>query len=230
VKSATTNPRTSLSTEAGDVVRRRTGGRSARVQAAVIDATIEVLAEQGVESVSIADIAKRAGVHETSIYRRWGTRANLLLSAVQGRLRTDVPIPDTGTLHSDLVELLHGSAAFMQSPYGEALQRIALQSHSPDDDATRDAFLAERLAVVDTLIQRAATRGELRPNIDLKTLLDAILGPLNRRVLLTGEPLDNDFLKNLADIITFGISRRRQRTTPTKPRPQKVRRPTHPAP
>src|SRR6201986_3287208 len=80
---------------------RRTGGRSARVRAAVLRATLDALLSCSADDLSIRDVAQRAGVHETSIYRRWGTRANLILDAVQGEIEAAVPPPDTGSLRRD---------------------------------------------------------------------------------------------------------------------------------
>ncbi len=60
-----------------DAVRRRPGGRSARVQVAVLEATFQLLEERGYELLSIASIAERTGVHETSLYRRWKTKEQL---------------------------------------------------------------------------------------------------------------------------------------------------------
>jgi AcrR family transcriptional regulator len=170
-----------------------------------------LLAERGIDSVSVAAVAERAGVHETSIYRRWGTRDNLLLLSAVHRLQTEVPIPDTGSLCGDVRELLRGMAVFVQSPFGEVLQRVASQTQSHEHDASRDAFLAERRSVVDAVLQRAAARGELRQDVDASVVFDALLGPLNRRVTITREPLDDAFLEGLAGIITLGIGAQRRR-------------------
>jgi hypothetical protein len=91
------------------------------------------------------------------------------------------------------------------------LQRVASQTQSHEHDASRDAFLAERRSVVDAVLQRAAARGELRQDVDASVVFDALLGPLNRRVTITREPLDDAFLESLAGIITLGIGAQRRR-------------------
>ena len=63
-------------------VRRRPGGRSERIRQSVIEATMAVLRDRGWDQFSIAEVASRAGVHETSIYRRWGTRERLATDAL----------------------------------------------------------------------------------------------------------------------------------------------------
>src|SRR5947209_9777507 len=98
------------------------GGRSARVRAAVLDATLAVLAEEG-DAFSIPHVAARAGVHETSIYRRWGSREALIADAVTSRIGAEIPVPDTGSLRGDLVTLLENSIRFLGSPLGTQLVR-----------------------------------------------------------------------------------------------------------
>src|SRR5689334_25219964 len=95
-----------------DAVRRRPGGRSARVQDAVFEATFQLLEEKGYEGLSIASIAERAGVHETSLYRRWKTKEQLVLDAVNHRVAQEIPAPDTGALCSDLVAVLQSLRLF----------------------------------------------------------------------------------------------------------------------
>ena len=87
----------------GTEVRRRTGGRSARVVAAVHDALNELVAQGNPRPVTVAEIAERAGVNPTSIYRRWGTLEALVLDVEAARLQVNSPIPDTGTLRGDLL-------------------------------------------------------------------------------------------------------------------------------
>ena len=82
--------------------RSRPGGRSARVRAGVLAAARELVAEQGYEPVSIEQIAARAGVHKTTVYRRWPTKARLVMDAVEDMSAERVPVPDTGALASDL--------------------------------------------------------------------------------------------------------------------------------
>ena len=77
---------------------------------------MQVLQERGYELTSVAEIAERAGVHETSIYRRWGTKEALLLEAVLARMEEVIRVPDTGALRSDLVQLLQELRTFFQSP------------------------------------------------------------------------------------------------------------------
>src|SRR5262245_64597066 len=109
-------------TAAGDGRRRpRPGGRSARVRAAVLAATLELLAERGFERTELPEVARRAGVHATTVYRRWGAKVRLVGEALLERARPLTPTPDTGTLRSDLEQLLGEGGAHMRTPPVRAL-------------------------------------------------------------------------------------------------------------
>ena len=115
----------------GQQVRRRTGGRSARVRGAVLQAALEAMAEHGLDGVTISEIARRAGVHATSIQRRWGSRENVALDAMLTYSQEKLPIPDTGSLRSDLIAFARSIAAYLDTPLGEALARTMAAT---DDD------------------------------------------------------------------------------------------------
>ena len=101
--------------------RPRPGGRSARVRAAVLQATLELLAETGYDGAELPEVARRAGVHPTTIYRRWGTKSRLVGEAILERSRPLSPTPDTGSLRTDLERLLLEGAGLVRTPAVRAL-------------------------------------------------------------------------------------------------------------
>jgi AcrR family transcriptional regulator len=185
---------------------RRTGGRSARVREAVLRATLDALLAGGADDLSIRDVAQRAGVHETSVYRRWGTRANLILDAALSEVEAAVPVPDTGSLRGDLLALLSAIAAFITTPVGQLLLRLALRDDLPEDRDVRDQFWAERFTTGQTVLQRARERGELRPGVNGQLTIETLLGGLYVRLLLTRESIDAPLTEQLVDLILAGIA------------------------
>src|SRR5215831_6743378 len=112
--------------------RRRSGGRSARVRAAVFAAIIHLLQEKGYEALSFSTIAARAGVHETSLYRRWKTKEQLVVDAISSETAKNIPVPNTGALRSDLIQLLQHLRIFLQSSVGQAIVQTAIVAgHAP---------------------------------------------------------------------------------------------------
>jgi AcrR family transcriptional regulator len=184
---------------------RRTGGRSARVRAAVLRATLDALLSCSADDLSIREVAQRAGVHETSIYRRWGTRADLILDAVLSEIQAAVPPPDTGSLRGDLLALLGSIAAFISTPTGQVLLHLAVKDDLPEDQGVRERFWAERFTTGQQVLHRAEARGELRPGLDYRLTIETLIGALCVRVLLTREPLDDTVIERIVDLVLTGL-------------------------
>ena len=162
--------------------RGRPGGRSARIRSLVLEAGVAVCVERGFETFTIAEVADRAGVHETSIYRRWKTRGALAMDCCLHYAQAAIPTPDTGSLRSDLATLLDSVVAVYSAPQGQALLRMsALQdAHT----AARHEFMQRRFDLARAIFDRAILRGEFPSDSDGMIVLEALLAPLFMRVLL----------------------------------------------
>lgn len=188
--------------------KRRPGGRSARVRAAAIEATLAELAQGGYAGLSLESVAQRAGVHKTTLYRRWGTAEDLVLEAMLDRAGEHISAPDTGSLREDLLELATTAAANAASPEVAAMAR-AVAGSSPGDRRLRAAnrrFWAERLALDAQIVERAIERGDVPADTDPQRVVESVLGPVHLRLLLTGEPVDRAFLEGVVDTVVDGIA------------------------
>ena len=186
---------------------RRPGGRSARVRAAAIEATLAELADKGYSALSLEGVALRAGVHKTTLYRRWGTREELVLDAMLARAGEHISVPDTGSLRQDLLELARTAAANAASPEVAAMAR-AVVAESPRDGRLATAnrrFWSERLEFDQVIVERAIARGEATAGTDPRRTIEAVLGPIHLRLLLTGEPIDRSFLEGIVDVVVDGV-------------------------
>jgi AcrR family transcriptional regulator len=187
---------------------RRPGGRTARVRAAAIAATLAELADAGYSALSLESVAKRAGVGKTTLYRRWGTREELVLEAMLERAGERISVPDTGSLREDLLELARTAAANAATPEVAAMAR-AVAAESPYDSrlaAANRRFWAERLALDGAIIERAIERGEIESGTDPVRVIESVLGPIHLRLLLTGEVVDRRFLDGIVDTVINGIA------------------------
>jgi AcrR family transcriptional regulator len=194
--------------------KRRRRGPSSRVRAAAIAATLAELAEGGYSALSLEKVARRAGVHKTTLYRRWGTREELVLEAMLERAGEHITVPDTGSLRQDLLELARTAAANAASPEVAAMAR-AVAAESPRDSrlaAANRRFWAERLALDGVIVERAIERGEIAPGTDPTRVIEAVVGPIHLRLLLTGEPVDRAFLEGIVEVVVDGaaVARRRR--------------------
>jgi len=178
---------------------RRPGGRSARVRGAVHQAVTDLVAERGYGNFTVGEVAARAGVADTSVYRRWGNLEALLTDVTNTRLTKRSPIPDTGNLEGDLRTYAANVAREVTGPDGSVVLRlvIALSSAGQDGVRARDAFLAERARQLEAMLDRARERGELPP--DVLDVLDHILAPMYIRILFGAGPLTSDYVDTLVD-------------------------------
>lgn len=187
-------------------VRRRPGGRSARVRESVLDAALVVLGSEGPDAVTVTEIAARAGVHGTSIYRRWGSRENVVIDALLSASQEFLPIPDTGSLRADLIAFANSLGAYLHGTLGNALaSALAARSTDPSMDTTRQRFWEARYALASPMITRAIERGEAPATTDPALALEALVAPLHFRVLLTAEPTDEEFTTRLVDMLLDGL-------------------------
>ncbi len=180
--------------------RKRTGGRSARVRTAVLTAALEQVTEHGIEGLTIGDVAARAGVAETTIYRRWGTRTALIAEAITDLAAAGNPVPDTGALRSDLRVLADQVSQLISTPGIARLvgTTIAL-SADPEVDAARRRFWRHRFEVSAPIITAAIDRGELPAHVDPREVLETLSAPLYFRLLVGEQPIDDAFIARCVD-------------------------------
>jgi AcrR family transcriptional regulator len=174
------------------------------VRSAVLGAALEELAAVGYAAFSVDRVAERAGVHKTTVYRRWHDRQNLLLEAMLEQGREQVPIPDTGSLRSDLLAYGTAIAAGVQAPEIEAAVRAVASIGDPASAITQASrsFWDTRLTLASQIVDRAIARREIPAGVDPRVVIEAILAPIYFRLLLSGDGLDRRFLERLAEFAT----------------------------
>jgi AcrR family transcriptional regulator len=194
------------SSEVEQEVRRRTGGRSARVREAVLHATLDALSEHEPGAVTISEIARRAGVHATSIQRRWGSKENVVLDALLALSQEKLPIPDTGSLRGDLIAFSRSMADYLASTAGETVVRTLAASEDDSDMAdNREQLVWARYEAARVMIDRAAERGELRAGTNPQIALELRVGPLHYRALITRHTIDGGYVEETVDTLLHGL-------------------------
>jgi len=170
----------------------------------ILDAAIEVLAESGFDGMTIDMVAARAKAGKATIYRRWPSKADLVLDAVACMKAADLAperLPDTGTLRGDLVAMIRPRSI----EEGERKLRImgglfGMISTSPElATAVHEAILEPRLAVNRLFLQRAVDRGEISADRDIELLARVASGMAAFRMLVEQKPLDAEYLTSLID-------------------------------
>jgi AcrR family transcriptional regulator len=188
---------------------RRTGGRAldqsrdADIRAAVL----ELLAEQGYDRLTMEAVAARARAGKATIYRRWPSKAELVIDAINDLKPPATDLPDTGSLAGDV------RASFEATAVGgppNAFPLIAgLAAGLVHDrelaDAFREHFLRPRLAHLEALLTRAAARGEIAPPQNTDLLCAVFPALMLHRTVLDGEPPDADFVRRVVEEVLIPL-------------------------
>jgi AcrR family transcriptional regulator len=179
-------------------VKSRPGGRTAKTKAAVFEAVGALVAERGHAAVSMTDIAERAGVAATSLYRRWGDVRVLIMEVATEQLMRDHPLPDTGSLAGDLRKWARTIAAGLKDPTGSSFFQAFVATAMPrgQPGETRTAAMQGRIDQITTMLERARKRGEKPPT--LADVMDHLLAPLYARALF-GTPASEAFAEKLVE-------------------------------
>jgi AcrR family transcriptional regulator len=171
----------------------RPGGRTARTRTAVLEATVAELAAHGYEALTVERVAARAGVHKTTLYRRWGGKQGLVADAVEAFAAGAVELPDTGTVDEDLRRWARSIVAMLTAPDSGAVVRALFSTgETPEIRDLRRRFYRTRSALVVRIVERAVERGELPPGTDAAEVVRQVGAPLYYRFLVIAEPLTPD--------------------------------------
>ena len=192
---------------------RRTGRpRSTEADRAILRATRAALVELGWGKLTMSDVAARAGVAKTTLYRRWGSKSELVVDAVAALL-DGLSLPDRGSARSDVEDVVRRFAALLDRPETKtALMAVVAES-------TRDPELRRRIRerIVDPQKQlvvagrkRARERGELPADSDDQAttdmIFDVIAGAVIHRTQVSGEPVDEDWARRFSALLLYGLT------------------------
>ncbi|MEU2511516.1 TetR/AcrR family transcriptional regulator [Streptomyces syringium] len=195
---------------------RRTGRpRSAEADRAILDATRAALVELGWGKLTLGDVAARAGVAKTTLYRRWAGKSELVVDAVAALFDEHLELPDRGSLQADIEGVVLQFAALLERPETKTAL-MAVVAESTRDDALRARI---RSAIVDrqkTLVllgrERAQARGELPHEPDpaaagrtTDLIFDMVAGTVLHRTLVSAEAVDGEWACSFAALVVGGL-------------------------
>lgn len=180
-----------------DTVKERTGGRSAKVREAVLDAARQILMEKGVNALTHRNVALIAGVNPSTVYRRWPDRGKLVACVFRSAAENMVTIPDSGSLQRDLYEFLKEITIMLSSSQGRKLILGTISAISSGDNtvesAIRDVW-EQRFQQAEIMFERAVVREEADYKGQRRAVLEMLIAPVWFRILITHEPVDKEYL------------------------------------
>ncbi|MGW3249423.1 TetR/AcrR family transcriptional regulator [Streptomyces fungicidicus] len=193
----------------------RTGRpRSAAADAAILAATREALVELGWSKLTLGDVAVRAGVAKTTLYRRWSGKNELVVDAV-AELFDELVLPDRGSLAADIEGVVLQFAAILARPEARS-GLMAVVSESTRDEALRERIRASIVDRQKRLVlagrARAQARGELPPESDageaartVDLIFDMVAGAVVHRTLVSAEPADEEWVHGFTRVLLSGL-------------------------
>jgi AcrR family transcriptional regulator len=195
-------------------------GRAAKVLASVLEATGEELNRVGYANLRIDEVADRAGVNKTTIYRRWPTKAALVSDTVDSHFQSDRELPDTGSLRGDFIAYLNNMVSLSgASRWRGVFTAISGRSDPEVEAVARKLYLRERKFRT-LLVQRAVNRGELPRSVDVELIGDMCSAAVLRRLLTFGERVESEYIEAVVDVALAGavVTAMRNSNTDTAPR------------
>ncbi|WP_328471406.1 TetR/AcrR family transcriptional regulator [Streptomyces sp. NBC_00448] len=170
---------------------RRPGGRTARVREAVLQAAGDALADEGFEALDLAEVARRAQVGKTTVYRRWGSPGALAADLLADMADQSLPRTDTGALRSDLRANARLVVKTLTDPRQSRLFKALIAASLCNDQAAQALhhFYDVRIEEWAGCVRDAASRGEVPAGTDPHAVIAAVSAPLYYALLNSGRPL-----------------------------------------
>jgi AcrR family transcriptional regulator len=186
--------------------------RVARTRATVLGAAIDLLAERGYSGFSVEGVVERTGVAKTTLYRHWPTRNDLLAAAIAkldgAGLDGAGPLPDTGSVRQDLLDLQALRVRAARTTQWERCMPALVEAaaHHPELAEIVARLTGQILAQIETLLARGVERGELRQGLDPQLAASSLIGPIVFRRLLLHEAPTLQGVAAVLDLLMEGIA------------------------
>jgi AcrR family transcriptional regulator len=189
------------------MVRRARGrpqGGSELIVRTILETTLKQLEERGFAGISVEEIARGAGVNKTSVYRRWPSKAELVLAAVKNARAAEPPFVARGDLPRDLVRLLKAKVAALASPQGQRIARALLALEGGERDELTHALRERRDATLREVVDGAIARGDLPPTTDAEFVSELLVAPLWNRLFIRDEPITLSYIGKVVAHVLAG--------------------------
>nr|HEX4317716.1 TetR/AcrR family transcriptional regulator [Kofleriaceae bacterium] len=191
--------------------RGRPPGGSTAIVRGVLDTTLEQLGARGYSALSIDGVAKAAGVNKTTIYRRWRTKADLVIAAVVASKETTKQPPETGDLERDLVALLSAKARFISTPRQHTITCAIIALDREVGGALTAELRRRRYAMPRDILERAIARGELPRGTDPAVVSELMMAPVYYRALVLRERVPPQLIRDAVAHVLAGARARKPR-------------------
>lgn len=179
------------------------------VRQQILDGAVSEFAAKNFSGFTLEGAAARAGVDVQTVRQLWANGPELLTAALRDYGERHLPIPDTGTLHGDLLEYAKSYAAMIGSPTGRRLMdAVIIKPVDWDLSVSRPTYLEKREVRMSAVLQRGIQRGECAPGIDIVRIIDMIEVALCVPIMLYDRPITDEDCELVIDVVLNGIGPR----------------------
>ncbi|WP_394942106.1 TetR/AcrR family transcriptional regulator [Psychromicrobium sp. YIM B11713] len=194
----------------------RPGGRTAAIKARVLEATLDLFAEEGIGALRYETVAQRSGVHKTTLYRNWPNKDDLIRAAFERFSTVQISLQSSADLREDLIRYLLAIAEGIRTPRGRAIMGFLEHARgTPALHAIENSILNTRVEALQRRLDAATAAGEL-PALDAYFLGELLVGPVYLFVFRERRAFDRSTAEHIVDIVLKGI----RATTPETTTPE----------
>jgi AcrR family transcriptional regulator len=188
--------------------------RSEACRQRILLATRELLAERGLQNLTIEAIADRAGASKVTVYRWWTHKAAIVLEAMLADTSPRMPYRKSSSPLESLCDQMRSFARFLNGRFGQSLALVIAEGVLDEEvgDAYREHWVKPRRDDARNLLRRAVEVGELPEDVDLEIVLDGLFGPLYHRFLTRHAPLSAAYAESVFRAVMAGVASPRART------------------
>lgn len=177
--------------------RHRPGGRTAQTTGRIHRAVLELLTTHGHEACTFQNVASRAGIERSTLYRRYGDRWAMIIEAYSARAEQEVAVIPTDDFGSDFKQLIWRFARFWSTKLAESMLAAMLTARGTPAQGQMTRFLDRRFAGFDDLFDQAIARGDLPRSVDRSEILERAAGAVIFHMLIANRLVDEEWVDRL---------------------------------
>ena len=179
--------------------------KSSRRQQCILQAVADALAECEYHQLTIEDVAARAGVGKSTIYRWWKHKSELVLDTFKQQTASVFELDTSKSLKSNLIQQLSSLSQALNHPVGRALL-VVIANHRELAGEFFQQYLLPRRQQTHQLVQQAIERGEIRADYPFDLMLDTLYGPIHYQIIFFNRIPDEHYIQNLVELALHPVT------------------------
>lgn len=189
------------------VRQKRPGGRTAEVTRRINEAILELMVEGGIDNCTFQNVAARAGVERSTLYRRNPDRWPTIMEAIIHLAERETATFSTGSFRTDLLATLLNLLKVLNSSLGPPLMSVAAALQGGAAPGLAERFWSSRQQQLAPMFDGAIDRGELSPDVDRDRLFAMVAGPIYFRRFIASQPITEEWVRGLVEQLcdSFGV-------------------------